>query len=151
MSLQEFLTLFIFYTFVFKNKCMRSLHAQTPERSSFTSEPSHQSVNGRSIRSFKKKKGRSSRALQFTNKLSSEDKLQEQDLFQPTNDASFMKMNIISVMQLGEYPVVTKTYDHEFVKSNLVTNFTQNNAVENYRKCQKKQGSTIKLLWPGPL
>ena len=41
-------------------------------------------------------------------------------------------------MQLGEYPVVTKSYDHEFLKSNSVTNFSQNNAVENYRKYQKK-------------
>ena len=42
MPPQEFLSLFVFYTFAFKNKCMRSLH---PVRSSFTSEPSHQSVN----------------------------------------------------------------------------------------------------------
>ena len=58
MPLQEFLTLFIFYTFAFKKKCMGSLHAQTPVRSSFTSEPSHQSVNGTSMRSLKKKEGR---------------------------------------------------------------------------------------------
>ena len=50
-------------------------------------------------------------------------------------------------MQLGEYPVVTKSYDHEFLKSNSVTNFSQNNAVENYRKYQKKQGSTIIIAW----
>ena len=50
-------------------------------------------------------------------------------------------------MQLGEYPVVTKSYDHEFLKSNLVTDFSQNNAVENYRKYQKKQGSTIIMAW----
>ena len=37
---------------------MGSLHAQTPVRSSFTSEPSHQSVNGTSMRSLKKKEGR---------------------------------------------------------------------------------------------
>ena len=42
-------------------------------------------------------------------------------------------------MQLGKYPVVTKSYDNEFVKSNSVTNFSQNNAVENYRKYQLKQ------------
>ena len=41
-------------------------------------------------------------------------------------------------MQLGEYPVVTKSYDHEFLKSNSVTNFSQNNAVENYIKYPKK-------------
>ena len=41
-------------------------------------------------------------------------------------------------MQLGKYPVVTKSYNHEFLKSNSVTNFSQNNAVENYRKYQKK-------------
>ena len=41
-------------------------------------------------------------------------------------------------MQLGEYPVVTKSYDHEFLKSNLATDFSQNNAVENYRKYPKK-------------
>ena len=41
-------------------------------------------------------------------------------------------------MQLGEYPVVMKSYDHEFHKSNSVTNFSQNNAVENYRKYKKK-------------
>ena len=41
-------------------------------------------------------------------------------------------------MQLGEYPVVTKSYNHEFLKSNSVTNFSQNNVVENYRKYQKK-------------
>ena len=51
---------------------MRSLHAYTPVSGSFTSEPLDQSVNGTSIRSFKKK-GRSSRALQFTNKLTSEE------------------------------------------------------------------------------
>ena len=27
-------------------------------------------------------------------------------------------------MQLGEYPVVTKSYDHEFLKSNSVTTWT---------------------------
>ena len=58
MPLQEFLTLFIFCTFAFKKKCMRSLHACTPVSGSFTSEPLDQSVNGRSIRSFKKKEGR---------------------------------------------------------------------------------------------
>ena len=31
-------------------------------------------------------------------------------------------------MQLGEYLVVTKSYDHEFLKSNSFTNFSQNNA-----------------------
>ena len=72
MPLQEFLTLFIFCTFAFKKKCMRSLHASTPVSGCFTSEPLDQSVNGTSIRSFKKK-GRSSRALQFTNKLNSEE------------------------------------------------------------------------------
>ena len=41
-------------------------------------------------------------------------------------------------MQLGEYTVVTKSYNHEFLKSNSVTNFSQNNVVENYRKYQKK-------------
>ena len=46
-------------------------------------------------------------------------------------------------MQLGEYPEVTKSYDHEFLKSNSITHFSQNNAVENYRKYQNKQGSTI--------
>ena len=43
-------------------------------------------------------------------------------------------------MQLGEYPVVTKSYDHEFLESNSVTNLSQNNAVENYRKYQKNKG-----------
>ena len=47
-------------------------------------------------------------------------------------------MNVICLLQLGKYPVVTKSYDHEFLKSNSVTNFSQNNAVENYRKYQKK-------------
>ena len=50
-------------------------------------------------------------------------------------------------MQLGKYPVVAKSYNHEFLKSNSVTNFSQNNAVENYRKYQKKQGSTIIMAW----
>ena len=50
-------------------------------------------------------------------------------------------------MQLGEYPVVTKYYDHEFLKSNSVTNVSQNNALENYRKYQKKQESTIIMAW----
>ena len=50
-------------------------------------------------------------------------------------------------MQLGEYPVVTKSYDHEFLKSNSITNFSQNNVVENYRKYQQKQGSTIIMTW----
>ena len=48
-----------------------------------------------------------------------------------------MKMNVIFLMQLGEYPVVTKSYDHEFLKSNSVTNFSQNNAVENYINTKK--------------
>ena len=48
-----------------------------------------------------------------------------------------MKINVICLIQLGEYPVVTRSYDHEFLKSNSVTNFSQNNAVENYRKYQK--------------
>ena len=43
-------------------------------------------------------------------------------------------------MQLGEYLVATKSYDHEFLKSNSVTNFSQNNAVENYLKYQKSKG-----------
>ena len=43
-------------------------------------------------------------------------------------------------MQLGEYAVVTKSYDHEFLKSNSVTNFSQNNAVENHIKYQKRKG-----------
>ena len=50
-------------------------------------------------------------------------------------------------MQLGEYPVFTKSYNHEFFKSNSVTNFSQNSAVENYRKYQKKPGSTIIMAW----
>ena len=58
-----------------------------------------------------------------------------------------MKMNVICFMQLGKYVVVTKSYNHEFLKSNSVTNFSQNNAVENYRKYQKKQGSTIIMAW----
>ena len=58
-----------------------------------------------------------------------------------------MKMNVICLIQLGEYPVVTRPYNHEFLKSNSVTNFSQNNAVENYRKYQKKQGSTIIMAW----
>ena len=43
--------------------------------------------------------------------------------------------------------MVTKSYDYEFLKSNSVTNVSQNNAVENYRKYQKKQGSTIIIAW----
>ena len=50
-------------------------------------------------------------------------------------------------MQLGQYPVVMKSYYHEFLKSNSVTNFSQNNAVGNYRKYQKKQESTIIMAW----
>ena len=50
-------------------------------------------------------------------------------------------------MQFGEYPVATKSYDHEFLKSNSVTNFSQNKAVENYRKYPKKQESTIIMAW----
>ena len=64
----------------------------------------------RSIRSFKKK-GRSSRALQFTNKLTSEELKVTGTRPLLANDASFMKMNVICLMQLGEYPVVTKSYD----------------------------------------
>ena len=60
-----------------------------------------------------------------------------------------MKMNVICLMQLDKYPVVTKSYDHEFLESNSVSNFSQNNAVENYIKYQKKQGSTIIMAW-GP-
>ena len=48
MPLQEFLTLFIFCTFAFKKKCMRSLHAYTPVSGSFTSEPLDQSVKSTS-------------------------------------------------------------------------------------------------------
>ena len=50
-------------------------------------------------------------------------------------------------MKLGKYPLVTESYDHEFLKSNSVTNVSQNNAVENYRKYRKKQGSTIIMAW----
>ena len=100
----------------------------------------HQSVNG-------VKKGRSSRALQFTNKLTSEELKVTGTWPLLANVASFMKMNVIGFMQLGKYPVITKYYDHEFLKSNSVTNFSQNNAVENYRKYQKKQGSTIIMAW----
>ena len=67
MPLQEFLTLFIFCTFAFKNKCMRSLHTYTPVSGSFTSEPLDQSVNDTSIRSFKKKEGRRVRYSLQTN------------------------------------------------------------------------------------
>ena len=54
-------------------------------------------------------------------------------------------------MQLGEYPVVTKSYYHEFLKSNSVTNFSQNNAMENYLKYQKKGrvNNNIIMAW-GP-
>ena len=48
-----------------------------------------------------------------------------------------MKMNVICLMQLGEYPVVKKSYDHEFLKGNSVTNFSQNNAEENYINTKK--------------
>ena len=59
MPLQEFLTLFIFCTFAFKKKCMRSLHAYTPVSGSFTSEPLDQSVNGKSVYTiFQKQEGR---------------------------------------------------------------------------------------------
>ena len=44
------------------------------------------------------------------------------------------------LMQLGEYTVVTKSYDHEFLQSISVTRFSQNNAVENYLKYQKSKG-----------
>ena len=50
-------------------------------------------------------------------------------------------------MQLGEYLMVTKSYDHKFLKRNSVTNLSQNSAVENYIKYQKKQGSTIIMAW----
>ena len=90
MPPQAFLTLFIFNTFAFKKKRMRSLHAYTPVSGSFTSEPLDQSVNGTSIRSFKKK-GRSSRALQFTNKLTSEELKFTGTRPLLANYASFMK------------------------------------------------------------
>ena len=50
-------------------------------------------------------------------------------------------------MQLGEYPVIMKSYDHEFLKSNSVTHVSQTNAVENYRKYQKQPGSPIITPW----
>ena len=84
------------------------------------------------------KKGRSSSALQFTNKLTSEELKVTGTWPLLANVASFMKMNVIGFMQLGKYPVITKYYDHAFLKNNSVTNFSQNNAVENYRKYQKK-------------
>ena len=130
---------------------MRSLHAQTPVRSSFTSEPSHQSVNGRSIRSFKKK-GRSSLALQFTNKLTSEELkvtgtrplLANQGCIIYENECNLFD----AIRRIARGYVVTKSlYDHEFLKNNSVTYFSQNNAVENYRKYQKKLGSTIIVAW----
>ena len=71
----------------------------------------------------------------------------KQTNFRRAESASFIKMNVICLMQLGEYPVVMKSYDYEFLKSNSVTNFSQNNAVENYRKNKKKQGSTIIIAW----
>ena len=66
---------------------------------------------------------------------------------QPMMHHLYMKMNVICLVLLSEYPVVTKSYNHEFFKSNLVSKFSQNNAVENYRKYQKKQGSTIIMAW----
>ena len=60
---------------------------------------------------------------------------------------TFFYLYINCFMQLGKYPVVTESYDHEFLRSNSVTNVSQNYAVENYRKYQKKQGSTIIMAW----
>ena len=53
-----------------------------------------------------------------------------------------MKMNVIRLMQLGEYPVVTKSYDHEFLKSNSVTTFPQimlGKITENTKKSKGQQ------------
>ena len=36
-----------------------------------------------------------------------------------------MKINVLVLMELGEYSVVTKSYDREFLKSNSVTTFPQ--------------------------
>ena len=53
-----------------------------------------------------------------------------------------MKIKVICVKQFGEYPVVTRSYDLEFLKSSSVTNFSQNNAVDTENT--KNQG--LKLI-----
>ena len=53
-----------------------------------------------------------------------------------------MKMNVIRLTQLGEYPVVTESYDHEFLKSNSVTTFPQimlGKITENTKKSKGQQ------------
>ena len=45
-------------------------------------------------------------------------------------------------MQLGEYPVVTKSFDHEFLKSDSVTTFPQimlGKITENTKKSKGQQ------------
>ena len=90
------------------------------------------------------KKGRSSIALQFTNKLTSEELkvtgtwplLANQRCIICENECNLF--HVISQIPRG---------CEIFLESNAVTNFSQNNAAENYRKYQKKQASTIIMAW----
>ena len=86
------------------------------------------------------KKGRSSRA--FTNKLTSEELKVTGTWPLLANQRCMIYEN-----ECNLFDAITKSYDHEFLKGNSVTNFSQNNDVENYRKYQNKQGSTIIMAW----
>ena len=90
------------------------------------------------------KKGRSSSALQFTNKLTSEELKVTGTWPLLANQRCIIYENQCNLFHAIRQ--IPRGYEI-FLKSNSVTNFSQNNAVENYRKYQKKQGSTIIMAW----
>ena len=62
-----------------------------------------------------------------------------------------MKMNVICLMQLREYPVVTKTYYHEPIKSNNIQLPTFHKIMlwKITENTKKSKGQL--QLWPGSL
>ena len=82
------------------------------------------------------KKGRSSRALQFTNNLTSEELK-----FTSTRPLLSNQRCIIYENECNLFDSIRRIpRGYEYLKSNSVTNFSQNNAVENYIKNQKSKG-----------
>ena len=102
-------------------------------------------VNGRSIQSFKK--GRSSRALQFTNKLTSEELKVTRTRPLLANQWCIICENKCTLLDVVRR--IPRGYEilRSWILQDQFTTFSQNNAVENYRKYQKKHGSTIIVAW----
>ena len=94
------------------------------------------------------KKGRSSHVLQFTNKLTSEELNVTGTRPLLPNQWYIIYENKCNLFEsIRRIPVVTRSYDHEFLKSNSVTNFSHN-AMENYGKYQIARVNTNYDLVP---